>query len=366
MPLTSPKLGSYSLGRYQIASVLGAGAMGKVYKAFDPLIERTVAVKTIGLHFEGPEIDEFKARFYREAKAAGGLNHPNIVTIYDVAESDNIAYIAMELLEGLSLRQILDAESRPPLARAARIVAEVADALAYAHDRGVIHRDIKPANILLTRNGLTKITDFGIAQLPATEGIQPGLLVGSPRYMAPEQITGTSLDGRADIFSLGAVLYEMLTGIAPFQGQNLQELMYRILHQQPVRASKLVPAIPAALDAIVERALAKKPDERFQSARDLARALRSFEAVPKKVGSSNAKSAADTPAHAGATPERVSNAAPTVASAAKPTIASRPGRHRKSVAFISMGLAAGGVFASVAFNQFSPTPIEPSPSKMQS
>ncbi|MES2354647.1 MAG: serine/threonine-protein kinase [Pseudomonadota bacterium] len=269
-----------SLGRYQITGVLGQGAMGMVYRAYDPVIERTVAVKTINLRFEAHEIQPFKERFYREAKAAGGLNHPNIVTIYDVAETEREAYIAMELLEGLSLRQIIDAGSLPTATRTARIIAEVADALSYAHDRGVIHRDIKPANILLTKNGLTKITDFGIAHLPATSSTQPGLLVGSPRYMSPEQITGSSIDGRSDTFSLGAVLYELLTGQAPFHGKDLGELMYSILHKTPLPLSSIAPGVPVGLDGIIVRALAKKPEDRFENTRDFARALRAFQASP--------------------------------------------------------------------------------------
>jgi len=212
-----------SLGRYRITEVLGHGAMGIVYRAFDPVIERTVALKTIRLRLETHEADQFKERFYREAKAAGGLNHSNIVTIYDAAEDNGVSYIAMELLEGLSLQQIIDAGSRLSIVRAVRIAIEVADALAYAHGNGVIHRDIKPANIVLTKSGLIKITDFGIAQLPATSFTQPGLLVGSPRYMSPEQISCRSIDGRSDIFSLGAVLYELLHRHPAFHGEYIWE-----------------------------------------------------------------------------------------------------------------------------------------------
>lgn len=271
-----------SLGRYRITEVLSHGAMGIVYRAFDPVIERTVALKTIRLRLETHEADQFKERFYREAKAAGGLNHSNIVTIYDAAEDNGVSYIAMELLEGLSLQQIIDAGSRLSIVRAVRIAIEVADALAYAHGNGVIHRDIKPANIVLTKSGLIKITDFGIAQLPATSFTQPGLLVGSPRYMSPEQISCRSIDGRSDIFSLGAVLYELLTGHPAFHGEDIGELMYSILHTAPLPLSHTSTSIPAYLEDVLHRALAKNPDDRFQSAKDLARALRDFQASPEK------------------------------------------------------------------------------------
>ena len=362
MPQKIPISGPDCLGRYQIASVLGQGAMGKVYKAFDPVIERTVAVKTINLRFEAHEVEQFKERFYREAKAAGGLNHPNIVTIYDVAEEDDTAYIAMELLDGLSLRQILDAGSCPPSCRVARIIAEVAEALAYAHDRGVIHRDVKPANIILTRSGLTKITDFGIAQLPATSSTQPGLLIGSPRYMAPEQIISSPIDGRVDIFAIGAVLYEMLTGQAAFQGKDMGELMYQILHHSPVPPSRFVPGSPTGLDAIVEQAMAKNPDDRFQNARELARALRNFQPIPASEETFARRSDRLSPP----ADRLIETDNAELNSEGWPEVrAQRFGRHRKSVAFVAMGLAAGGVFASVAFNQFTPPPIEKLPSRMQ-
>lgn len=177
------------IGRYKVNGILGRGSMGIVYKAFDPVIERTVAVKTIDLQLNHGEMQQFKERFHREAKAAGILNHPSIVTIYDISEDDGIAYIAMELLDGLSLQRLLQI-GQLPVDRTLSIVTRTANALFYAHSRGVIHRDIKPANIVITKNGLIKITDFGIAHLPASSSTQAGLLIGSPAYMSPEQITG--------------------------------------------------------------------------------------------------------------------------------------------------------------------------------
>gem|GEM_PF-1241954 len=353
-----------SLGRYQINGVLGKGAMGMVYAAFDPVIERTVAVKTIDLSFEAEEVQPFIERFYREAKAAGGLNHPNIVTIYDVAESNEKAYIAMELLEGLSLRQIIDAGSRLSATRTARIIADVADALAYAHDHGVIHRDVKPANIVLTKSGLTKITDFGIAQLPATSSTQPGLLIGSPRYMSPEQLAGVTLDGRSDIFSLGAVLYELLTGQAPFHGKDLRELMYCIFHKEPLPLSHLVKGLPTSLDAVVARALAKKPADRFQNARDLARALRAFQATPNITALGH---------QATATPPDAEKMVSTILLPKAPSANGHKLMHsshakpqrRKGFGFVAISIVTIVALTPIAINQLTAQPIEPSPTPVQ-
>jgi predicted Ser/Thr protein kinase len=262
------------LGRYEITAELGQGAMGTVYKAVDPLIERTVAVKTISLDLSKEELASFEERFYREAKSAGRLAHPNIVTIYDVGETDNTAYIAMEFLEGQSLREILDSGETLPVERIVEIAAQVADGLAYAQEHGVVHRDIKPANIIITRSGVVKITDFGIAHMPSTSKTHVGMVLGSPKYMSPEQVVGKPVDGRSDIFSLGVVLYEMLTGAAPFGGDNISTLMYRILNETPIWPSALNLGIPAGFDHIVARALAKAPGNRYQHAHELANDLR--------------------------------------------------------------------------------------------
>ncbi|MDP3123503.1 MAG: serine/threonine-protein kinase, partial [Thiobacillus sp.] len=198
-----------------MVSALGQGAMGAVYKAVDPLIERTVAIKTINLDLSKDERAEFETRFYREAKSAGRLNHSNIVTIYDVGESGDVAYIAMEYVEGESLREMLDSGVVFPPALIGRIAAQIAGALNYAHENQVVHRDIKPANIMITPNRDVKIMDFGIAQIPTGSRTQLGTVLGSPKYMAPEQVAGEATDGRTDIFALGVVLYEMLTGVTP-------------------------------------------------------------------------------------------------------------------------------------------------------
>lgn len=271
------------IGRYEILSTLGQGAMGVVYRATDPLLERIVAIKTISLELSRDEFEEFEQRFYREAKSAGRLNHPNIVTIHDVGNTDNIAYMAMEFLEGEELRDILDAGAPLSLERIAEIVSQVADGLAFAHEHSVVHRDIKPSNIMILKNGAVKITDFGIALIPSSSRTMAGMILGSPKYMSPEQVVGQDVDGRSDIFSLGVVLYEMLTGKPPFSGDNISAIMFRILNEMPIAPKTLRPDLPEAFNYIVAKALAKHPDERYQSAAEMAEDLRHYLAlqVPK-------------------------------------------------------------------------------------
>lgn len=267
------------LGRYEILSELGKGAMGIVYKAIDPLIDRTVAIKTINLNLSGDEIASFVDRFNREAKSAGRLNHPNIVTIYDVGKTDDIAFIAMEYLKGRELKEIIASNQKLQPERIVEITAQVADALAFAHNHGVVHRDIKPANIMVLRNGVVKIMDFGIAMTSSGSQTQAGTILGSPKYMSPEQVSGRAVDGRSDIFSLGAVLYELLTGISAFgrgNSSNLTSTMYQVMNEIPDLPTRLNPSIPAAFDYIVSKALAKKPEERYQSAREMVYDLRNF------------------------------------------------------------------------------------------
>ena len=265
------------LGRYEIAAEIGRGAMGTVYKANDPLIERTIALKTIRLDLSHQANQAFEERFYREAKSAGRLNHPNIVTIYDVGKTGDTAYIAMEYLEGESLDSLLEKHTPLTPARLTQIALQIANGLAYAHQHGVIHRDIKPANIILMRRGgIVKITDFGIAHIPTSAQTESGALLGSPRYMSPEQVQGKIVDGRSDVFSLGVVLYEILTGHTPFGGDNLSAILYNIMHYQPVLPSCAGPGVSEAFDPIVMRALAKSPSERYQTAREMAADLRAL------------------------------------------------------------------------------------------
>ncbi|MGH8750376.1 MAG: protein kinase domain-containing protein [Burkholderiales bacterium] len=276
-------MGIQKLGRYEIMSELGRGTMGIVYKALDPVIERTVAIKAINLDLPKDEFENFEERFYREAKSAGRLNHPNIVTIYDAGKVGNTAYIAMEFLEGRSLREILDSGADLPVERIGEIAAQIADGLAYAQQYGIVHRDIKPANIMFTNAGQAKITDFGIAYLPAGSKTEAGTILGSPKYMSPEQIVGKPVDGRSDIFSLGVMLYEMVTGKKPFDGESISTIMYRILNEMPPDIREINPQIPAAFDSMIYKALAKLPENRYQNASEFAHDLRNYQMLPPPV-----------------------------------------------------------------------------------
>lgn len=266
-----------TLGRYVLQEEIGRGSMGTVFKASDPMIERTVAVKTINALQIQDGSAEPRRRFLREAKAAGRLSHPCIVTIYDVGEFADTAYIVMELLEGRSLKDVLDRGEKIPLATAAQIVLQTADALGFAHRQGVVHRDVKPGNLMLTKQGLVKITDFGIARIDQMSRTRTGVVMGSPRYMSPEQVSGRKADGRSDVFSLGIVLYELITGVAPFDAARPEDfltLMQNIVAKAAEPPSRVNPEVPGALDAIIDRALRKNPDERYPTAEALAEALR--------------------------------------------------------------------------------------------
>lgn len=278
-------------GRYEVVSELGRGAMGIVYKARDPELERTVAIKAINLALQSMP-SYYEARFMQEARTAGGLNHPNIVTIHDIGRSGEVAWMAMEYIEGVELRVLL-AEGHPlGLAQALSIAAQVAEGLAYAHGRGVVHRDLKPANIMVVRERPVKITDFGVARMRAADAqTQAGTMLGSPKYMSPEQVLGRRAEPRADIFSLGVVLYEMLAGRAPFGGENITALMYQIVNFAPPAPSALNRAVPEFLDCVVGKMLAKTLEERYQSAADVARELREIERQLGAPGRSAASAA---------------------------------------------------------------------------
>lgn len=263
------------IGRYEVLGELGQGAMGIVYKAKDPLIDRIVAIKTINLGLALDEKEEYEGRFYQEAKAAGRLNHPNIVTIYDVGKSGDVAYIAMEFLQGRELRDVMDDGGLLPADQVLDIAAQVASGLAYAHEHDIVHRDVKPANIMIVHDGHAKITDFGIARMASSAvRTQTGMVLGSPKYMSPEQVMGKNIDQRSDIFSLGVMLYEMLTGQAPFNGENVNAIMYQTLNAVPQPPSTLNTAVPEMANFIVAKALAKKVEDRYQNAKDLATDLR--------------------------------------------------------------------------------------------
>jgi CHASE2 domain-containing sensor protein len=264
-----------TLGRYEIEKELGRGAMGTVFLGKDPKINRFVAIKTLHLDGADPEmIAAVKERFFREAESAGRLNHPNIVTIHDAGEEQELGYIAMEVLDGKDLKEWCRKDTLLPVKQVLGIVADVAEALDYAHSQDVVHRDIKPANIMMQKDGTVKVTDFGIARITTSSKTQTGVMLGTPSYMSPEQITSTKVDGRADIFSLGVVLFEMLTGEKPFQSDNAATLMFQIAKEPHPPILKVRPDLPAACEAIIDRALQKDAAQRYQRAMEMAQALR--------------------------------------------------------------------------------------------
>ena len=269
-------------GRYEIVGELGRGAMGVVYKATDPVIGRAVAVKTIKLSEEGTGLTrpEMLARFQTEARAAGLLTHPNIVVVFDAGEEDGLYYITMELVEGKSVQALLDAGHAFPLPRVLRIMEQTCSALQFAHERNVVHRDIKPANIMLTPDDTVKVTDFGTAKILQFGTVQQTAhVMGTPSYMSPEQIKGRAVDGRSDIFSLGVMLYEMITGEKPFPGQSITTVIYKIVNEEPVPPRQINPSIHPGISAAVMKALAKEPDARYQSCREMLEDLRNYRAT---------------------------------------------------------------------------------------
>ena len=255
-------------GRYEILTELGRGAMGVVYKARDPKINRVVAVKTFSLEGQPPEEErEYRERFFREAEAAGRLSHPGIVTIFDVGEEPETRapYIVMEFVGGQSLDKLLARDDHKlPLETALQLTLELAEALDCAHGQGVVHRDLKPANILITEDGHAKIADFGVAKLNLANHTLAGRTLGTPAYMSPEQLNGEAVDGRSDLFSLGVVLYTVLTGYRPFQGNSALTVSYKVVNREPVPATVLDTDLPVGLDYIIGRAMAKDPAQRYQ------------------------------------------------------------------------------------------------------
>ncbi len=266
-----------SLGRYQIQGVLGKGAMGLVYDGRDPGLNRRVAIKTILVK----QLDEEMARMYtkrfeREVRAVARLNHRNIVQVYDFGTEGDVAYIVMEYIQGKELKDYFDANQRFDIKTTFRLMTELLDALDFAHEAGIIHRDIKPANLMIDAEGHAKLTDFGVARVVDPDGApgeatQTGAVVGTPAYMSPEQVQGEPIDRRTDIFSAGIIFYQFLTGQKPFEGTQWA-LAKKIIQDDPVRPSKLV-QVPPEIDRVVARALAKKPDARYQSARSFADSL---------------------------------------------------------------------------------------------
>ena len=254
------------IGRYEIVSELGRGAMGIVYRAHDTRIARDVAIKTIKLadQVAPDEMQGLRERLFREAQSAGRLSHPGIVTIYDIAEENGIAYITMEFVEGRTLEELMNDGEVGDLKAVAQLVDQMARSLDYAHARQIVHRDAKPSNILVTPDGHTKITDFGIARITSSQMTQTGTVMGTPSYMSPEQVRGESIDGRSDQFSLAVMAYELVTGCKPFIGDGLTDVIFKIVSEKPEPPSAINTTLPAELDKIILKGLAKRPDERFQ------------------------------------------------------------------------------------------------------
>jgi serine/threonine protein kinase len=298
VPLANPKNRTpniedtvHRIGRYEILHTIGRGAMGVVYKAKDPQIGRIVAIKSISAAIPSdPEFMIYKQRFMQEAKAAGQMLHSGIVTVYDLTEDkDGHPAMVMEFVEGVTLDKIMDDE-RPSFKRCMYLLAQAVRALDYAHQRGVIHRDIKPANLLITRNDVLKIADFGVAKLAGSSLTLSGQLLGTPAFMSPEQFTGSSIDGRSDLFSIGAILYWMCTGELPFPGESITSIGVKVMQSEPVSALQLNPSLPPDIELVLARCLAKRPDKRYATASDLAAdldALASGQPLPSESKKEN-------------------------------------------------------------------------------
>src|SRR5918911_1757071 len=266
------------VGKYQIIELIGEGAMGAVYRAVDPVLERPVAIKVMtDALARAPELHD---RFLREAQAAGSLQHPNVITIYDFGEVDGHPFIAMELIEGADLETIVARHEPLTLEAKLDIAIDVLAGLDYAHKRGVVHRDIKPANIRITEEGRAKLMDFGIAHLSSSNMTKTGMMMGTPNYMAPEQVTGEKTSPATDIFAFGAVLFELLTGKKPFQGPTLHSTLFKIVSENAPSLLECLPGLPASLDRIVQKALAKDPQDRFATALEMANELSVARATP--------------------------------------------------------------------------------------
>lgn len=360
-----------TVGRYEIIGELGRGAMGVVYKAKDPTIGRTVALKTLRLDVHGPDTAEMMRRFQNEARAAGVLSHPNIVTIYDAGECDGIFYIAMEFIEGTTLHELMAQQHMLPTEDVIRYSRQICKGLDYAHSHGIVHRDVKPANIMITANGTVKIMDFGIAKAGGSM-TSTGQVLGTPNYMSPEQVKGRPLDGRSDLFSFGVILYEMLTGEKPFTGQNVTTIIYKIVNEHPIAPRDLDVTVHPGLSAIVTRVLAKSPEDRYQSGAELVRDLENYKtasaplpAVSKKTSGTSPAAAAPAFAHEKTLvlPVKVVNSDGSAVRAARtapepartpvavrpPALASRPPQKNVLIAAAVVIVLLGSAMGSYAF-----------------
>jgi hypothetical protein len=338
-------------GRYEVAQRLGAGAFGTVYKAKDRLLGRMVAIKTIrldGLAASGSGLDELLARFKREAQVSAQLKHPNIVTIYDIGEFEGLSYLAMEYIDGPGLDKVIADAGHLTVERAAAIGAQIADGLDYAHTHNVVHRDIKPANVMIEAGDRVKVTDFGIARaIDSGEHLTvTGSLLGTPSYMSPEQARGAVVDGRSDLFSVGCILYEMVTGKKAFRGDSITALIFKIITEEPQPISEIDPTIPEPVTQVIARALSKAPETRYQTGRELAAALLALAspgAIPT-LRQVEVPTVATPTAHPPATIVQTAVARPPVPTrAATPTVATR-----RAVPAPAPGPAKRSSFALVA------------------
>lgn len=334
------------LGRYEVTEVLGQGAMGIVYKGVDPKIGRTVALKTLKTSGEIPpeQLAEFQRRFTQEAQSAGRLTHPNIVTIYDVGEEQGLAYIAMEFIKGKALDEYIAEKAPFSIDQIVNIMVQICEGLGYAHKNGVIHRDIKPANIVLTEDHIAKITDFGIAKITSTSATQTGMVVGTPSYMSPEQITGRGVDNRSDIFSIGAVFYELLTFERAFPGDNITTVMYRVVHENPTPLSIANMSVPAQFEQILFKALAKNPADRYPDAESMGKDIQNYKNYAgAQIGATQAFNPGDykgtvvMSAQTAATMVAPSNSA--TATFAQPSTPQEPAKKKNTVMLISAAAA---------------------------
>jgi serine/threonine-protein kinase len=348
------------IGRYKIVRELGRGAMGVVYHAIDPNIGRPVAIKTIyfGDTRKPEEIDRQRERLFREARSAGMLSHPGIVTIYDVEQQGDLAYIAMEYVDGPTLDQVLGEAQPLSPERMFGILAQTAVALDYAHSKGIVHRDIKPANIMLTADGTAKIADFGIAKITAAENLTlTGAIVGTPHYMSPEQVQGQGVDGRSDQFSLAVIAYEMLTGEKPYTGEHLTTVVYKIVAEEPVPPRSLNPSLSTGIENVLRKALSKKPDGRYRNCQEFIDSLekacgatKGWKSMPRG-GLLNAPTMADVRAPAIAAPASAALPPPRRKGRAEPAATSTAEAGRKSgfPAFLLAVLVAAGLLALIGW-----------------
>ena len=346
------------IGRYKIVRELGRGAMGIVYHAIDPNIGRPVAIKTINLAtvLKPDEQERMRERLFREARSAGILSHPGIVTIYDVEQQGDLAYIAMEYVDGPTLDQLLSQPQAMPPDRMFSILAQTAVALDYAHGKGIVHRDVKPANIMIAANGTAKITDFGIAKITASEQLtMTGSIVGTPHYMSPEQVQGQAVDGRSDQFSLAVIAFEMLTGEKPYTGEHLTTVVYKIVAEEPPSPHRINSSLGSEIESVLKKGLAKKPEGRYGSCTEFTGALeqacaanKGWQSLPRG-GSLNAPTVADKEIGAAAAlpPARRARRAADVSGTG--TTERTPRQRSGFLPFLAAILMAAGLLAVVAW-----------------